>query len=433
MRSGVAVTNWKKVKVLIIDEVSMLSKKLFEVLEEIARIARRSVLPFGGIQVIFTGDFFQLPPVPTIGDEDTELFCFESPLWNRVFNVNNHIELETIFRQKDSTYIQLLQEVRKGNISLENKKILQKYVNREYKIEENSGIIPTKIFPIKSKVNKVNSTMFEQIEEQEYVFNSNIELNLSSYLDTGKPFPHGIKEYCMNVSNDEKIRQVEYITNNMNCEKKLVLKKNAVVMCTFNIDVENGICNGSQGIVIDMVKISNEKYSPLVKFHNGRVMRLDPHYWQSDDCPCVAVGQIPLCLSWALTIHKIQGATLPMAEIDIGTSIFEYGQIYVALSRIQSLDGLYIYKFHPDKIKANPKVIEFYNIIQNNTIQIRSLINKNKNLPIISDKNVKEINMEEESYENTNCEEINNDIKKIKMNSIIDNTYKIKIKVKKAN
>jgi ATP-dependent DNA helicase PIF1 len=94
------------------------------------------------------------------------------------------------------------------------------------------------------------------------------------------------------------------------------------------------------------------------------IKRISPHYWQSEDYPSLAVGQYPLCLAWALTIHKIQGATLSMAEIDIGRSIFEYGQTYVALSRIQSLDGLYLSAFEPTKIKANPTVRNFYATIQ---------------------------------------------------------------------
>jgi len=84
------------------------------------------------------------------------------------------------------------------------------------------------------------------------------------------------------------------------------------------------------------------------------------HYWQSEEYPTIAIGQFPLCLAWALTIHKIQGATLEMAEMDIGQSIFEYGQTYVALSRIKSLEGLYLSEFHPYKIKASPKVKEYY-------------------------------------------------------------------------
>jgi hypothetical protein len=89
-------------------------------------------------------------------------------------------------------------------------------------------------------------------------------------------------------------------------------------------------------------------------------MKVAPHQRQSEEFPCVIVSQIPLCFAWALTIHKIQGATLDMAEMDIGRSIFAAGQSYVALSRVKTLEGLYLSEFNPTKIKANPLVIEFY-------------------------------------------------------------------------
>jgi len=124
-----------------------------------------------------------------------------------------------------------------------------------------------------------------------------------------------------------------------------------------NVDLDRDICNGSQGVV---VKFVGETNIPVVKFQNGVEMMMEPQWMQSDELPCVAVAQIPLCLAWALTIHKIQGATLGAAEMDLGNSVFEYGQTYVALSRITSLNGLYLSAFEPTKIKANPVVKQFY-------------------------------------------------------------------------
>ncbi|MGA1047592.1 MAG: hypothetical protein ACO3UU_06255, partial [Minisyncoccia bacterium] len=125
--------------------------------------------------------------------------------------------------------------------------------------------------------------------------------------------------------------------------------------------------NGSQGIITDIKELADGSILPIVKFANGIEKTIQLHYWQSEEYPCLAIGQYPLCLAWALTIHKIQGATLNMAEMDIGQSIFEYGQSYVALSRIRSLDGLYLSAFNSKKIGANPKVTEFYNMIPKNT------------------------------------------------------------------
>ena len=136
-RNKTAVSAWRKTDILIVDEVSMMCEKIFDVLEETGRIMKRNSRPFGGMQVIFTGDFFQLPPVPTPGEPETEAFCFESKKWFTVFPLKNHIQLTKMFRQTDPLYIKILMEIRSGTISEESKKILEKYVKREYKKEEN--------------------------------------------------------------------------------------------------------------------------------------------------------------------------------------------------------------------------------------------------------------------------------------------------------
>ena len=133
-------------------------------------------------------------------------------------------------------------------------------------------------------------------------------------------------------------------------------------MCTINLDMDNGICNGSQGVITQIVEANNQ-IVPYVRFSNGIEKPILPHFWQCEEYPTISVGQYPLILAWALTIHKIQGATLDLAEIDVGNSVFEYGQTYVALSRVKSLDGLYLSAFEPEKIQTNPIVIEFYKSI----------------------------------------------------------------------
>ena len=140
LKNKKAVAVWRATKVLILDEVSMLSRKIFEIIEGIARQARQSSSPFGGIQVVFTGDFFQLPPIGTEGEPETEQFCFESPLWNSVFSAENHVELKTMFRQTDPTYIRILQQVRYGNLDEEGCKMLRGYVNRKLDTEKLHGI-----------------------------------------------------------------------------------------------------------------------------------------------------------------------------------------------------------------------------------------------------------------------------------------------------
>lgn len=363
LRSKHAAKAWRAAKILILDEISMLSKKVFEIIEEIGRSARKSTLPFGGLQVIFVGDFYQLPPIGTEGEPDTERFCFESPVWNTVFKMENHIELNTIFRQKDPIYIDILMQIRKGEIDEDKKRILREYLTREYDSEKNNGCVPTKLFAIRSKVDYVNTQMFAKLQEKEHVFEYSYKTDCLTYLESGKIIPPDMMQKCNGLSMTEKEMELEQILNNSQCNKVLRLKKGAAVMCTVNLDMDNGICNGAQGIILDIIE-QGQIVTPVVKFSNGVIKRINPHYWQSEDYPTLAVGQFPLCLAWALTIHKIQGATLSMAEIDIGRTIFEYGQTYVALSRIQSLEGLYLSAFEPDKIKANPIVKEFYNRIQ---------------------------------------------------------------------
>jgi len=363
LRNRHSVKAWRSAKVLILDEISMLSKKVFEIIEELGRTIRKSTLPFGGLQIVMVGDFFQLPPVGSEGEPDTEQFCFESPLWNSIFKKENHIELKTMFRQKDPHYIDILMQVRRGELTEESKSVLQLSLHREYDSEKNNGCVPTKLFAIRSKVDYVNTQMFAKIKEKEYVLEHEFKVDCLSYLESGKIIPPEAMQRCNELSAGEKEIELELLLNNSQCNKILRLKKGAAVMCTINLDMENGICNGSQGVVID-INENGKTVIPVIRFSNGLVRRILPHFWQSEEYPTLAVSQYPLCLAWALTIHKIQGATLSMAEIDIGRSIFEYGQTYVALSRIQSLDGLYLSDFEPGKIKANPKVIEFYNTIQ---------------------------------------------------------------------
>jgi len=362
LRNRNALKSWKSASILILDEISMLSKKIFEIIEEIGRVSRKSSLPFGGLQVIFSGDFYQLPPVGTPGEKDTEQFCFESPLWKTVFTLENHIELRTIFRQRDPLYIDILMQIRKGSLDEEKKNILIGYLNREYDPEKHNGCVPTKLFAIRSKVDYVNTQMFAKLQEKEHVFEYEFKADCLTYVESGKIIPPEVMQRCNALSITEKEFELDQLLNNSQCNKILRLKKGAAVMCTINLDMDNNICNGSQGIVLDIITTPTT-IIPVVKFSNGIIKHIALHYWQSEDYPALAVVQYPLCLAWALTIHKIQGATLSLAEIDIGSSIFEYGQTYVALSRIQSLDGLYLSAFEPTKIISNPLVTAFYDMI----------------------------------------------------------------------
>lgn len=361
LRSKFAKKNWKSVKILIIDEVSMLSMKLFEVLEQAARVLRGNQQVFGGIQVVFSGDFYQLGPIGSPNEPDTCKFCFESPKWNQVFSMENHVILKTMYRQSDPKYIEILSQIRIGEISPENVDVLKNYVKREYDQEEYNGCPLIKLFPVRSRADYVNQLMFDKIEEPIEYFEIVKMRSCKTFLDSNKPIDEEILQFCDKLTMLEIEAELEQLIMNTPCIPELELKKGTAVMCTVNLDMDRGICNGSMGTVIDFI---GENKLPRVLFSNGITMTLSTHFWQSEQYPTIAIGQYPLQLAWALTIHKIQGATLERAQIDIGKSIFEYGQTYVALSRIQSLDGLYLSEFQPGRIKSNPNVRAFYESIE---------------------------------------------------------------------
>ena len=343
-----AKKKWKEIEILIVDEVSMLSLKLFNMLNNIGKKIRRNSNPFGGIQIIFSGDFYQLPPVGNKDDQDTQKFCFESENWNSCFNTK--IQLKKIFRQSDDTYINILTQIREGTIKRSSVNILSEYVNR--KLSTNLLIEPTKLFPTKSSVDFINSNKMNQLTSNEkiykYKFFSNPELSKTE------------KEERNKYSEKEIEHELNFIASNLIFDENLTLKIGAQVMCIINIQDDNNeliICNGSQGIITKFCEVTNY---PYVKFNNGIEKLMVPHIWLSEKIPGIGISQIPLILAWALTIHKSQGASLDAAEIDIGSDIFECGQSYVALSRVKSLDGLYLTSFDVSKIKINKKVKEFY-------------------------------------------------------------------------
>jgi ATP-dependent DNA helicase PIF1 len=370
-KNFVAKKNWRTVDILIIDEVSMMSQKIFEILEELGRIMRKNNLnnlPFGGIQVIFCGDFFQLPPVPSMDDPLTETFCFQSPLWNRVFKLDNHIELKTVFRQKDPIYKSILSKIRFGNIDEISYNILKErlYLKPPSIINDDNTLTPiqiTKLFPILKLVEIENQKQFNLIDADIYEYEFYVNTKNTLYIDSATEIPKNIIINCQNTfKNNPDILEYEikYLLTNSKCVDKIRLKVGAFVMTTVNLNLDKGICNGSQGI-ITAINETNGVPIPTVKFYNGVIMDIPYYAWQSENYPTISIEQIPLILAWAISIHKSQGATLKYAQMDIGNSIFAEGQVYVGLSRVQSLDGLYLTAFNPDKIKANIDVIEFYN------------------------------------------------------------------------
>jgi len=359
LKNRTATKAWRTAQILIIDEISMMSRKIFDILNKIGQTLRNNPRPFGGIQLVFCGDFFQLGPIGEMEEPETGMFCFESDHWFSTFPLENHIELKTIFRQSDPVYVNLLSEVRRGELSQENIDLLHTYVKRTYDADQNNGCVLTKLFPVRNRADYINKLMFDKISDPPQTFAINVQTNCRTYLESGKAIENMVLDKCDRLTMMERDREIDLMMMSNNMPKTLDLKVGAAVMCTANLDLDRGICNGSQGVVVEILGTGPHR-QPKVKFTNGVIFLMPVHFVQSDEYPTLAIGQIPLTLAWALTIHKIQGATLAMAQMDIGQTIFEYGQTYVALSRIQSLDGLYLSSFEPGRIRANPKVQDFY-------------------------------------------------------------------------
>lgn len=345
--------NWKAIDILVIDEVSMMSQKLFEILDAVGKAIRRNpTTPFGGIQLIFSGDFYQLPPVGNKDEPETTKFCFESPLWFQTFHPKEHISLCKIFRQNDVIYQRILNQLREGRLKKSSNDILLQLVNKQ--IDKDCPIRPTKLFPTRNKVDYINVTEINNIEAEEHEYkikyHADLEMNANERVTR------------MGYTREQIQTELTYLQNNLRCDEIIKLKVGAQVMCIVNIQLDNGdiLCNGAQGIVVD---ISPQKL-PIVKYKNGYQMTMAYHIWPSETIPGVGVSQVPLILAWALTIHKAQGATLDVAEVDAGSNIFECGQTYVALSRVKSLEGLYLQSFDVSKVRINRKVQEFYEILE---------------------------------------------------------------------
>jgi ATP-dependent DNA helicase PIF1 len=335
---------WKKIDVLIIDEVSMMSQKIFEILDSIARYVRKDKRPFGGLQVIFSGDFYQLPPVDSKQDDPAAAaFCFESPDWATTFPVI--VQLKKIFRQTDQVYTGILNQIRVGKLFKSALDTLNQHIGKTLP----SAFIPTILLPRRREAELINAAEMEKLPSEKKIYT----------LTRAEMLPEKAQP-TQAISAEQREMEYTFLANNIMADKEIVLKKGAQVMCIANIDMESTepIVNGSQGIIVDFVG-----NLPLVQFNSGVRRTVGYHTWNSESFPSIGVKQIPLIYAWAITIHKAQGVSLDMAQIDAGSNIFECGQTYVALSRIKSLEGLYLTAFNPQKIKVNKKVQAFYNTL----------------------------------------------------------------------
>ena len=337
-----AKKNWIAADALIIDEVSMMMPDLLDKLDVIGKGMRRSTLPFGGLQLILVGDMFQLPPVNK--ESKGAFFVFEAKTWKSY--IQDSVVLRTIHRQTDPEFLKILDEARSGVLSRESLKILETRKTPEWKRLE---IKPTLLFTKRADVDQINLTQLNKCEGEDKVFRAKT-MKTQAFLTS-----HTVQQVTDYA--------IEKMDKNGAYIPELSLRKGAQVMLLTNKYIDFGLVNGSRGII--------EKFCdgpsgyPMVKFRNGEVLIIEPHVWESEDVEGLQRQQIPLRLAYAITIHKAQGATLDCALIDIGDNTFEYGQAYVALSRVRSLDCLYIWDLTPRAFMVHPKVQAFLETVHN--------------------------------------------------------------------
>ena len=319
---------WRKLETLIIDEISMLSPELFDKLEEVARIVRNNKTPFGGIQLILSGDFNQIPPI------GTDSFCFEAKSWKKCIDYS--IFFRENIRQTEKEFRECLLKIRDGIVDRQVKQFLKSVENK--KLENGMGIEPTKMFATNVEVDEINNKELDKLAETGLEF---FEYEMETELYTYVPD----REYVIS-----KYRK--------NCVAPEVLQLcvGAQVMLLWNMDPYIQLVNGSRGVVTSFIDDI-----PVVKFLNGEERLIDYYSWEVEerDQKLMKIVQIPLKVAYGISIHKCQGTTLDYAIVDM-SSIFAPGQAYVALSRVRKVSGLSISGLNFSCIKSHPKAVEYY-------------------------------------------------------------------------
>lgn len=326
------------VQTIIIDEISMVRADYFVAIDKKLRVAKGYDLPFGGLQVILVGDFFQLPPVLTRNDIEvySELFdsiyCFNTDSWDELDPII--VNLDQVMRQEDYTTVRALNALRVGK---QAPSILQ-WINRECSETEVSEDAVT-LCTTNATASEINAMFYDRNDNPELVFSANI---------TG-------------TFNERPVDQM------------LKVKKGCRVVICANNNM-NGYSNGQAGEVIDYVPGGEEPYIN-VKLDSGSTVKVERHEWETFSYKIVnrkltkmvigTFSQFPLKLGYGITIHKSQGMTLDECILDLGNGAFSHGQTYVALSRIRSFDNLLLdCDIEQSDIIVDAEVIDFYDQLE---------------------------------------------------------------------
>lgn len=319
-------------EILIIDEISMMSLAIFEKINIICQQIRKDKSFFGGIQIILVGDFLQLLPVFNLKinpSQDTRLI-FESPIFNKYFTKNNIINLKYNFRQEsDSTYKDILNRMRvKSNLPTDFTTLdtrLDKNINDENIVH---------IVVSNKKANDINTFYMNKIKNPSKTFQAKYQLT-------------------KNELEVELLKELQYQFKQKNIDD-ITLKIGARVMLIKNLNTDTGLYNGATGIITQFIN-----GFPLVKFDNGITSIINGENFELEiDNVRITATQIPLIICYAITVHKSQSQTINKAIIDIADAFCD-SMVYVALSRVSNLDGLFLKTFNQNKITINEKVLNY--------------------------------------------------------------------------
>jgi ATP-dependent exoDNAse (exonuclease V) alpha subunit len=302
--------------VLVIDEISMLHSFQLDLIDRVCKRFRQDVRPFGGLQVVLSGDFFQLPPVKGSGYNS---FVVNSHAWPELDLQICYLTDQ--YRHQDSEFLNLLNNIREQECTSADIDLLKSRIGAKL----HSDIKPVKIYTHRVDVDSLNTMELSKIDEKPI-----------TYWMQSKGLAHLVRQ----------------LQNNCLAPEELMLKKGAVVMFVKN-NFNEGYINGTMGLVEDF---DDDEY-PIVKTVDSKTIYVRPASWtiEEHDEILAEITQLPLRLAWAITVHKSQGMSLDLTEIDLSKS-FEYGMGYVALSRVRSLKGLRLLGFNKMALQVDPKV-----------------------------------------------------------------------------
>lgn len=318
--------HFAKTDVLIIDEVSMLPPSLLDLVNEVCKAFKENRKPFGGMQVILSGDLFQLPPVNR--ERTATKYFTESQAWLEMEAYVCHLSEQ--YRHDDDQLSDVLNAIRSNTTNDKTLKLLQ----QRFEALTDKNIVATKLYTHNIDVDRINHQELLKIQNPTEVY---------------RMISHGKKPL------------VETLIKNCLAPETLSLKKGATVMFVKN-NFELGYVNGTLGVVIDFDAVENQ---PIVETYNGKIITVKPESWlvEEDDKILAEINQMPLRLAWAITVHKSQGMTLDAAEIDLSKS-FVPGMGYVALSRVRSLTGLRLLGLNKLALISDEQVIEIDQLLK---------------------------------------------------------------------